>query len=123
MNMKITYVERQQEQIRTTRIYGEHSHLATIFHKEGAVDLEDYPTDPSEVTARLLAGKGSNKDMLLYAVAGFHCPDGSLLLSGYSSEGFYLCAIAQIDIQLLDPERLLGWDLPRFRAYAEDMSS
>lgn len=118
--MQITYVERQKDKISQALIYADGKHQMTIYYKNGTVDLSKYPTTPNQVTETLL--QGFPTDELLYAVGCVHAPYDNLIhLLGVSSQGRHICKIREEDVYFLNEEKMLQWDLERFKLFTEDM--
>jgi hypothetical protein len=127
--MNFLFVEREREKGNLKQVMlfsqseSEGSHLITIYHKPGMVDLSKYPTDADEVFGCLKEGKAKAQDSLLYAVAGIPQREmGQITLCGFSAEGFQVGYILNEDVPFLDEQKMLNWDLERFRQFVEDMA-
>ena len=121
MKMKITYAERHsQEDKHQVQIFLNTWHVMTIYHKPGSVSIESYPTDPDGVFRMLKTGEGI--DSSVYAVAAARSEPGTQLsLTAFSNEGSHTCWVPEEDLHLISEDKILSWDLKRFREYADDM--
>jgi hypothetical protein len=120
--MKITYAERRVEEECKVQIFLDTWHAMTIYHKPGTISIEAYPTEPDGIFNMLKEGQG--EDNRVYAVAGgriLRDESGPIFLLVCSNEGSHTCWVPEEDISILNPTRILSWDLKRFREYADDM--